>query len=108
MPRGYPGSTPYKACTECGATLKRDTRYTCGGACFGRRYARLYGETQRPGRASHNRQAVQARCIEMFGPLTAREVALFNFASKVGYTRGYYAHGRRLRGDPNLTLDDVS
>lgn len=40
------------------------------------------------------RERTEADAKARFGPLSAREIALFNFAAKIGYRRGYHVQRR--------------
>lgn len=84
-----------KVCTICAKpfTANYDARVTCSKPC-----CIVHLRVKMAGRIPHKavkahalkrRKQAEAKALDLFGALTAREVAIFNHAARVGYKRGY-------------------
>lgn len=84
-----------KVCPICGHDFKAnyDARVTCSKpCCIIHLRVKMAGHTPHKAVKAHalkRRQQAEAKALDLFGPLTSREVAIFNHAAKIGYRRGY-------------------
>lgn len=84
-----------KTCPICTQPFRayHVTRVTCSRRCCRVHLkALMHGRTPVKAVLAHaakRRQQIEALATERFGTLTVREIALFNFAAKAGYRRGY-------------------